>query len=278
VLLVYPTRSTVARWAPLLTFLVAALLRRGEDLRLHLHEYRIFREVRWVIGAVLLLGAPTVVVSSESERARMARSLAGRLGRVHPTVIPPFGPLTPDVTGATAVDAAGSGTVGVFGFAGPAKGTELIVETLRALPPSYHRLELVGSGWDAASWPDDVAARFEVVTHGFVPTAQLGPVFAGWELAIAPFATGATDGRSSLRIPLSHGIPTITNVVDRADLTVDAPHLVVVGDDVAGAVRRAADLAADTSARRSGADDLAAFERRVGQHLRRTLLGAADGR
>jgi hypothetical protein len=278
VLLVYPTRSTVARWTPLATFALAALLRRRDDLRLHLHEYRIFREVRWALGAVLLLGGPTVVVSSESERARLALSLAGRLRRARPTVVPPFGPLTPAATGATAVDAAGSGTVGVFGFAGPAKGTERITEALRALPPSYRRLELVGSGWDAVAWPADVTDRFEVVAHGFVPTAALGSIFAGWELALAPFATGATDGRSSLRIPLAHGIPTLTNVEDPADLTVGASHLVVVGNDVAGAVERACALAADPAARRRGADEMEAFERRVGLELRRALLPAGDGR
>lgn len=278
VLLVYPTRSTVARWAPLLTFLVAALLRRRHDLRLHLHEYRIFREVRWALGIVLLVGAPTVVVSSESERSALSRSLASRLGRVRPTVIPPFGPLTPAATGATAVDGAGTGTVGVFGFAGPAKGTELIETALRALPTSYRRLELVGSGWDAVVWPADVVERFEIVVHGFVPSAALGPVFAGWELALAPFASGATDGRSSLRIPLSHGIPTVTNVMHAADLTVDASHLVVVGEDEAAAVHRAVALAADPDARRQGAAELEAFERRVGTELRRTLLGAGtDG-
>lgn len=277
VLLVYPSRSTVARVRPLLSLLAAAVLTPRSRLRLHLHEYRIFREVRWAIGLVLLVGRPrVVVVSSASEVALLRRSVAGRLGFVRPEVIPPYGPLTPAVTGATAVDAAGRGVVGVFGFAGPAKGADLIVAVLRALPSAFRRLELVGSGWDGASWPADVRARYEIVGHGFVPSAQLGPIFAGWELAVAPFSTGATDGRSSLRIPLSHGVPTITTVVDPADLTVRSEHLVVVADgDVAGAVDRAVGVAADPTARRRGAEDLADFEGRVAQDLRAVLLDGA---
>lgn len=274
VLLVYPTRSTVARVRPLLAFLLAAVLIRGDRLRLHLHEYRIFREVRWALGLVLLVGRPTVVVSSAGEQRRLARSLAARLRRVRPLVIPPFGPLTPERTGADARHAAGSGVVGVFGFAGPAKGTDLVTSVLRSLPASYHRIDLVGRGWSEVVWPPDITDRFEVVARGFVPSAELGAVFAGWELAVAPFSTGASDGRSSLRIPLSHGIPTITTAGDADDLTLRAAHLVVVlADDVASVTARATALAADPDARRQGATDLARFEARVATDLRAALLG-----
>ena len=102
--------------------------------------------------------------------------------------MPPIGPLTPAITGSTAVDAPGTGVVGVFGFAGPAKGTELIAEVLRSLPASYTRLELVGSGWGEVRWPEDITGRLEVALLGFVASADLGPVFARWELAIAPFS------------------------------------------------------------------------------------------
>lgn len=274
VLLVFPTRSTVAQWRPLLTFLLIALLRRGDDLRVHLHEYRIFREVRWALNVVLLVGRPTVVVSSDSERRCMARSIAARLGRVRPVVIPPFGPLPPSTTGRSAVDAAGSGIVGVFGSPGPAKGTGLIVEVLRHLPSSFGRLELVGSEWQDVVWPADVLDKVEVAPLGFVPSAELGPVFERWELAVAPFSSGASDGRSSLRIPLSHGIPTLTVVDQPEDLTLRPSHLGIVGHDPEGTIARAVALAADREARRLGACEVDDFEQRARRLLRLVLCGS----
>lgn len=276
VLLVFPTRSTVRRWRPLLTFLVTALLRRGDDLRVHLHEYRIFREVRWALNLVLLVGRPTVVVSSRSEELCMKRSLAGRLGRVRPQVIPPFGTLTPSATRGTAIGAAGSGIVGVFGFAGPAKGTELVARVVRALPPHYHRLELVGTGWHAVTWPRDILDRVRVATLGFVPSEDLGPVFEHWELAVAPLSGGASDGRLSLRTPLAHGTPTVTEPGRSDDLTLRPGHLVLVEDDPERAIAGAVATASDREARRRGATEVDDFEQRTRRALRVALLGSME--
>jgi hypothetical protein len=273
VLVVYPTRSTVARWGPLVTLLVTALLRRGHDLRLHLHEYRVFREVRWMLDVVIFLGRPTVVVSSRGEQELLARSLAGRLGRARVEVIPPFGPLTPATTGTTAIDAAGSGIVGVFGFAGPAKGTDLITTVVRALPERYTRLELVGSGWRDVAWPADIAERVQIAPLGFVPSAELGAVFERWELAVAPFSDGASDGRSSLRIPLSHGIPTVTEAGQPEDLTLRPSHLGLVAADPAATITATIALAADRDARFRGAAEVDEFERAARQRLHAALLG-----
>ncbi|MGV3758063.1 MAG: hypothetical protein ACO1PW_00780 [Actinomycetota bacterium] len=279
VLAVYPTRSTVSRVRPLLGLLVAALLRRGDDLRLHLHEYRIFREVRWALGLVVLVGRPRVVVSSWSEGELLRRSVAGRLGRVRPEVVPPFGPLPPGTTGVDAVDAAGSGVVGVFGSPGPAKDLDLVVEVLRGLPPRFATLELVGRGWDEVAWPADVAERWRIRPLGFVATADLGAVFAGWELAVAPLAGGASDGRSSLRIPLSHGTPTLTELGRPEDLTLRPADLVLVqgsATERAAALHRAAALGADRAARTAGRDEVAAFEADLRARLGSELLGLAD--
>jgi hypothetical protein len=278
VLIVFPTMSTVARWRPLLTFLLAALLHKGDRLRLHLHEYRIFREVRWALGAVMLVGRPTVVVSSRSEQELLDRTLAGRLGRLRSSVIPPFGPLPPSSTGASAIDAAGTGIVGVFGSPGPAKGLDLVLDVVRSLPAGYSRLELVGSGWPDVTWPADIAERLDIVPLGFVPSRGLGEVFARWELALAPFSEGASDGRSSLRIPLSHGVPTVTQVRRAQDLTLAPCHLVLLGDDAATATRRAVALAADPEARRRGALEVDEFERDVRKRLRVELLGTEFAR
>lgn len=278
VLLVYPTRSTVPRWRPLVALLLAALARRGDDLRLHLHEYRIFREVRWALGLVLVTGRPLVVVSSAGEAALLRRTLAARLGRLRVEVVPPFGPLDPSTTGHLAVDAAGSGILGVFGSPGPAKGTELVVDVLRALPVRFHTLEVVGSGWDAVTWPTDVQDRFDIRSLGFVRTDDLGPVFARWDLAVAPFAAGASDGRSSLRIPLSHGIPTLTTTGEPRDLTLRPSHLLLAEgtpSQRAAAVERAAALALDRDARARGVAEVRAFEEHLRARLRQHLLGAS---
>lgn len=276
VVITYPTRSTVVRWRPLLTFAATAVLQRRRALHVHLHEYRVFRQVRWALDVILAMGAPQVVVSSRSEAEAIARGLAGRLGRVHPVVIPPVSAVTPTTTGHDAVDAAGSGVAGVFGFAGPAKGVELVTEVVRNLPAHFHRLELVGRGWDAVVWPAEVTDRLAVAVLGFVPTTDVGAVFAGWELAIAPFSEGASDGRMSLRVPLAHGIPTITEGGRAEDLTLDPGHLAVVDGSVAAAVDRAAAWAGDRSARADGLRRVDAFEQRLRHDLREVLVATSS--
>jgi hypothetical protein len=276
VVITYPTRSTVVRWRPLLTFAAAALLQRRRALHVHLHEYRVFRQVRWALDVILALGAPQVVVSSRSEAEAVARGLAGRLGRVHPVVIPPVSAVTPTTTGHDAVEAAGSGVAGVFGFAGPAKGVELVTEVVRHLPAHFHRLELVGRGWDAVDWPAEVTDRLAVAVLGFVPTTDVGAVFAGWELAIAPFSDGASDGRMSLRVPLAHGIPTLTEAGRPEDLTLAPGHLVVVDGSIAAAVDRAVARAGDRSARAEGLREVEAFEQRLRHGLREALVATGS--
>jgi hypothetical protein len=118
-----------------------------------------------------------------------------------------------------------------------------------------------------------VTDRIDVAPLGFVSSADLGPVFARWELSIAPLSGGASDGRSSLRIPLSHGIPTLTELGRPEDLTLRPSHLGLVGDDPETAIAGAVAVAADRDARRRGASEVDDFERRVRGALQLALLG-----
>lgn len=270
IVLVYPTASTVRKVRPLLGFLVAAV-RRGTSLRIHLHEYCEFDQLRLALDTVMAIGAATVVVSAQGEAELIASSIARRRVRVH--VIPPANAATPLATGPAAIDATGTGVVGVFGFHRPNKGIRLATEAIRALPARFGRLETMGLGWETAEWPDDIRRRVEIVDRGPLSTAELPGPFAGWELAVASFKAGATDGRNSLRSPLAHGIPTLTSVDRDEDLTLRPPHLVVVGDDVAAAVARATDLSTDDAVRKDGAAYVHDFERRARAELCRVLLG-----
>jgi len=240
----------------LLVFAAAAMVGRRR-VRWHLHEYSIFSELRIVLDVLLLVSGGVVVVSTPSEAAAVRRARRGWVGRrcrVHalpPANGTPFGappearPAEPPV-------------VGVFGTARADKALTRVEVALRALPGGLRRLETIGSGWDEVAWPADISTCFELSHRGRLAADELPGAMARWTLALAPFADGATDGRMSLRTPLACGVPTFTAVTRDDDLTLRPSHL-LLDPATAGA----AALATGPEQRRTGAEDMARFERRV---------------
>lgn len=259
VVVAWPTRSTVSSPAATLTIALTAVLARGR-VRWHLHEYAIFGARRVLVDLLLAVGGGRVVVSTASEADALRRSRGGRVARrVEVRVVPP--------ANGTAVRAeptapAAPPVVGLFGTARADKGLDVALAALRALPPGAARVETVGEGWDRTSWP----VGTEVTHRGRVPTDDLAPLMRRWALAIAPFADGATDGRMSLRTPLTCGVPTLTTVRRPADLTLRPPHLLL---DPATAADEA--LATGREDRARGAAAVAAFEAETVRQLKDAL-------
>jgi hypothetical protein len=250
IVLAYPTRSTVSSPRATVTLALAALLGRGR-LRWHLHEYAIFGGRRALLDLLLAIGGGRVVVStaSEADALRVAR-------RVDVHVLPPANGTPLDPLGTTPADPP---IIGLFGIARSDKGLGAFNRCLA--PGERIAVETVGEGWDEVAWPEGV----EPVHHGRVATAELAAVMGRWTLAIAPFVEGATDGRMSLRTPLTCGVPTLTTVTRPADLTLRPPHLLLDPDTALDEAR--------TADRLGGAAEVARFEADTVKRLADVLWG-----
>jgi hypothetical protein len=265
---VYPTRSTVYRWSlPLRLLTLWWTFGRGR-LRLHLHEFQHLRRMlRWPVAALLPL-THRVVVSSDSERRAVAAAWRGAVGRWCEVVVAPPTNGTAAPEGPALRPVSRSGTVGVFGMRRDDKPLPWLVGALGALDPSFRRLELAGGGWEGQPWPPSIRARFDVRALGHVDPEHLAAVFAGWDLALAPFSWPAHDGRMSLRTPLAYGVPTLTVGPPGPDLTLRPRHLALTppSDPTAAALEL---LSVDAEA---GAEEVAAFERHAAQRLLAALF------
>lgn len=268
---VYPTRSTVYRRSLPLRFVLLWGAFGRSRLRLHLHEHRNLRRLlRWPVSTLVPL-ARRVVVSSAGEQGSVASAWWGRAGRWSEVLVAPPANGTPGPATLPARRRPPSGTVGVFGMGRDDKPVAWLEQALVALDPSFRRLELAGAGWEGQAWPASVLDRFDVDVLGHVDAGRLAGLFDGWDLALAPFAWPAHDGRMSLRTPLAHGVPTVSVGPPGADLTLRPQHLVLVPPaPFPDAAARA--LGADAAA---GAAEVAAFEAEAVDRLRRALFGAA---
>lgn len=265
---VYPTLDLVERLVlvPRLLWL-RARLGRGRWLRVHLHEFAYLRRRHRAVVALLVgLVADRVVVSAQREVDAARRQYRGWLARRELVVHPPANAMAP--TGPIALSdlPPDRRRVGVHGSLRPDKGIDWLFAVLRRLDHRYGELEVVGRDWDV-EWPEDLRSRFSITQRGQVPKAELAAAFAGWHLAVAPFATPPYDGRCSLRTTLAHGVPTLTRGPRPADLQLAAPHL-WFDDEVD--VGHLPDL--DPAARRAGAEAIAHLEARWRAELRSALF------
>lgn len=267
VIVAHPTCSTVKAPAAYAVHLAAAAIFRRR-VRWHLHEYAVFREIRWVLDALLWLSGGCVVVSTATDAAAVRPAVRRRCDV---RVVPPANGSS--LSACPPAVLADPPVVGVFGRARTDKGMGLLLGWLEQLPEPFAVLETVGDGWESMPWTGAVSERYTVRHRGLVADADVGEVLARWTLAFAPFEDGATDGRMSLRTPLSAGVPTVTAVSAPDDLTLQVPHLWT--DPIAGAH---AALAFDGDARRDAAAQVEAFERDVRDRLDAALLpGVALG-
>lgn len=267
VIVAHPTRSTVKVPTAYAVYLAAAAIFRRR-MRWHLHEYAVFREIRWVLDALMWLSGGTVVVSTATDAAAVGPAVRRRCDV---RIVPPANGSSLSASSQGAL--ADPPVVGVFGRARTNKGMSLLLRWLEQVPEPFAVLETVGDGWESMPWSGAVSERYTIRHRGLVSDDEVGDIVAAWTLALAPFEDGATDGRMSVRTPLSAGVPTVTEIAAPDDLTLEVPHLWT--DPIAGG--RAA-LAFDGHARRDAAAQVEAFEHDVRDRLDAALLpGTARG-
>jgi hypothetical protein len=196
-------------------FLFAFLL-HGERVAVHLHEFRRLHVVHQLyVWLMLVLARGPIIVSTVSEREGLREKPL--LGRRKLYVCPAPVAVSLHRSTSSIQDARAlplqvddtPPTIGVFGIPRKDKMLERLWDVVNGLDRPVN-LELVGEGWEHRSVPDRVHANHHVKVWGFVEHDWLSEVLTRWSFAIAPFADGATDGRSSCRIPCFFGVPTLT--------------------------------------------------------------------
>ncbi|MCX7790128.1 MAG: glycosyltransferase family 4 protein [Chloroflexaceae bacterium] len=109
--------------------------------------------------------------------------------------------------------------VAYFGLLAPSKGSDVLLEALARLDPSW-RLIIIGG---AATAPQDVAhagavralaGRLglapRVVETGHLPDEEVSAWFLAADLVVLPFRDGASFRRGSLLAALAHGCPVVS--------------------------------------------------------------------
>lgn len=204
---VYPTRS--GRGSVRTIMLLISLRLAKRRVSAHIHE---FRRLRWLHRTYvrLLIGCCTgvVVVSTRSE-AKYVASRTGRHAAVCPTPSGGVNLLAVRQSEPRSVDR--QPTIGVFGMPRRDKALDTLWAILEAQSAIHgSRIEFVGSGWTAQLIPERVGRLFDVRVFGAVEDGRIAMVLGKWSAAVAPASDGATDGRSSVRVPCCYGVPVVT--------------------------------------------------------------------
>ncbi|WP_126688349.1 hypothetical protein [Nocardioides ferulae] len=165
----------------------------------------------------------------------------------------------------------GTATLAVFGVARADKGLQMLWDWLSRGDDRNAELVLIGSSWSRVHIPEMIRAKYVVHLPGFVETTRLEELFSTVSLAVAPFADGATDGRTSWRTPASYGVPVVT-VFPREPTDLSFRHSLLM--DMRQLTRDdALDRAYGSEARRDLSDAMLCFEAEVRLRLDAALLG-----
>lgn len=241
---VYPTLGNRLGAGPILA--AVGLARTRVARILHLHEFRRLQVLHRVYIHVLVavLRPARIIVSTASEATAVARRL-GRRKNCEIVVCPPANgtALPRGLAGArfadTSVRGAGTRTVlGIFGTPRNDKLAGLGFERLcEMVDGRVDMIECVGEGWERYA---DLLAELSgshIRYLGYLDTEQLATTLCRWDLAFAPLADGASDGRMSLRTPLAWGIPTLTTRPARSeDFTLSVGHVAFLDTPTSGAI------------------------------------------
>jgi hypothetical protein len=159
----------------------------------------------------LLLGSDSVVVCSERQRRALSR-LPGGLGR-RVALVPVGATVLPDgARPATRVP--GPLRFIYFGFVWRGRNIETLLRALAAVPEAT--LDVAGGIRDAA-YHDELVALAErsgvagrVRFRGDLPAPKISRALHEADVALLPFATGASTGRTTLMAAFAHGLPVVT--------------------------------------------------------------------
>ncbi len=159
----------------------------------------------------LLLGSDDVVVCSERQRRALAR-LPGGIGRRVSLV--PVGTAIVPVGERMKKRAPGPLRFVYFGFVWRGRNIETLLRALAVVPDAT--LDVVGGIRDK-TYHDELAALAQslnvtsrVCFRGDLPAADVSRALHHADIALLPFATGASTGRTTLMAAFAHGLPVVT--------------------------------------------------------------------
>ena len=161
----------------------------------------------------LLLGSDSVIVCSERQRRALAH-LPGGLGK-RVTLVPVGTAIVP-VGERPAMRAPGPLRFVYFGFVWRGRNIETLLRALAAVPDAAATLDIVGGIRDAA-YHDELVALAQnlnvvgrVRFRGDLPADDVSRALHAADVALLPFATGASTGRTTLMAAFAHGLPVVT--------------------------------------------------------------------
>jgi glycosyltransferase involved in cell wall biosynthesis len=219
----------------------------------------------------LLMQSRSVVVCSPRQQQALSR-LPGIRGKVRlipvgPTVQPPHSDTAPIPHRPSPPDAPVK--LIYFGFLWPGRNVETLLQTVAILPAGSAMLDIVGGVRDATyraeleAMARNLGVSGRVTFHGELPPEAVSRLLTEADIALLPFATGASVGRSTLATVLAHGLPVVTTSVPE-NLSPALRHgenmLLVPAGDEAGFTRAVRELVESPTRRMrlaSGACDLA---------------------
>lgn len=146
-----------------------------------------------------------------------------------------------------------------FGFVWRGRNLETCVRALAAVSERFPATLAIVGGIKEEPYRREVEeyARMlgvadRVTFHGDVPAPALSQLLVDADIALLPFATGVSTGRSTFAAVIEHGLPTVT-MVTPGNLTPEFRHganlLSVAPSDADGFVRQTVRLATDAALR-----------------------------
>ena len=178
------------------------------------------------------------------------------------TTLIPVGSLIPATTPRPPTRAAGPLRLLYFGFLWRGRNVEAVLDTLKAVRETAHgagaALDIIG-GVRGADYLAELEQRAKelgiaesVRFRGALPAAEVSEAFANADLALLPFETGVSTGRTSLMAAFDHGTPVVTYGTsdNLSPLFRDGENMSITAvGDTAGFIHRAVALANDPAVR-----------------------------
>ncbi|MBC7805361.1 MAG: glycosyltransferase family 4 protein [Akkermansiaceae bacterium] len=214
-----------------------------------------------------LIGSRDIVVCSKRQHDALAK-LPGVGAKTH---LIPVGSTVP-VTGKRSIRAPGEPLHLVyFGFVWRGRNLETCVRALAAVNEQTAAvLTIAGAIKDDSyrreveSLTESLGVRDKVTFTGDIPAAALSQILTDADIALLPFASGVSTGRSTFVATLEHGLPAVTMATpgNRIPEFVNGENMLYVSPaDTDGFIRETLRLATDTALRRSIADNTATLAR-----------------
>ncbi|MGB8647358.1 MAG: glycosyltransferase [Anaerolineae bacterium] len=193
-----------------------------------IHEFTTYHRLgRWRVRN-LVQSSTAAIIPDPVNRAALAAFAPAAAARLHAIPLgPAIEPHLPDgfdrgAWRAAQGLAADTFVLAYFGFISPSKGIDTLMDALEQLPPDGRlHLWLIAdrepSSRAYAAFHHAIAARLarsgraaDITWTGYLPAAELSRYLAAADLAVLPYADGASLRRTTLLTALAHGLPVLS--------------------------------------------------------------------